>query len=687
MAFLNGGDIMPRNPNPYYWTYGIPAFNVAHKFVYMNDLATLNLQNSYWIANKKQQLYNDASSMAATVGAEIGIPNTGYMKSAFEFLDRAAASERAKELMVIRNYKNQLFTLLGNPSKEFQQLLNNLENGTILNKPQSLTNFYLELTKYINVVRQSLDEARQRLADLKTHMPKAITELYKDEAKFRMTGDISALLNNVIGTATRSQETKADSFASYVRRAAKEYIINSDLISRLQSGEDIAAAMSVIAMDFEQKMQEELRKRKLNDFTDLVNDGIIDKLIENYTNAEEQYQTRLQQTINNNQAELDNILLAAKHVLNITSITGTKAREARKIEVDRRSNSLNFNTSLSRQLNKEFAHNKNIEDLKYIEFSLGDPRTAHGNIFELFNIVQHGNTIKIQSNAGADLLSLGSFEFLIQSPDLQNQFMPFIKEIEKIITKYEKTRTIDRKKDQSDIQKQMTDEINEQIKKMENLINNLKLPLDDLFVYHESLKLYKTAESNESFKGFHGRDLNAIAFLDKLYSMDGIPNSGLDLPSRANLDFLMLNLAQGAVGHNLKSTVEDYLSIFAGLLMFDDVKSIADDAIMQIKGTQLGAVKQIHLYNLNGIYVPGSLFLSFVSESMKLAGQQLESNQIARASIDASGANESINKYLASRPKPLKEQWEIVGNQVAQGTKIRLTIFKAFGAFMSALTI
>jgi len=126
----------------------------------------------------------------------------------------------------------------------------------------------------------------------------------------------------------------------------------------------------------------------------------------------------------------------------------------------------------------------------------------------------------------------------------------------------------------------MTDEINEQIKKMENLINNLKLPLDDLFVYHESLKLYKTAESNESFKGFHGRDLNAIAFLDKLYSMDGIPNSGLDLPSRANLDFLMLNLAQGAVGHNLKSTVEDYLSIFAGLLMFDDVKSIADDAIM-----------------------------------------------------------------------------------------------------------
>jgi len=47
--------------------------------------------------------------------------------------------------------------------------------------------------------------------------------------------------------------------------------------------------MSVIAMDFEQKMQEELRKRKLNDFTDLVNEGVIDKLIENYTNAEEQY--------------------------------------------------------------------------------------------------------------------------------------------------------------------------------------------------------------------------------------------------------------------------------------------------------------------------------------------------------------------------------------------------------------
>lgn len=40
---------MGRNPNPFYWFFGIPAFNVAHKFVYMNDLLNTS-NNSFRVA-------------------------------------------------------------------------------------------------------------------------------------------------------------------------------------------------------------------------------------------------------------------------------------------------------------------------------------------------------------------------------------------------------------------------------------------------------------------------------------------------------------------------------------------------------------------------------------------------------------------------------------------------------------
>jgi hypothetical protein len=63
--------------------------------------------------------------------------------------------------------------------------------------------------------------------------------------------------------------------------------------------------------------------------------------------------------------------------------------------------------------------------------------------------------------------------------------------------------------------------------------------------------------------------MNIFSYIDKLYSANNIAQ--LQLPERNTLDFLLLNLSHLAVGGQLKSTVENYLSIFSGLLMFDDV--------------------------------------------------------------------------------------------------------------------
>ena len=672
---------MGRNPNPFYWFFGIPAFNIAHKFVYMNDL-TNTLNNSFRVAYAKESLYSDASAMAASAGAEIGVADSLYIKSALEFINNAALSERTKEMMVVKDYIDTLRKQLP-PTKNFQKLLNSIDNGMILENPASLKDFYIELTRYINVAKTTIEKYEQQLITLKSHAKKDMTELYQDDYRFRAPGDVQTLLNNIIGLATQAQQKKETSFSSHIRKATKDYLISSGLISRLKSGEEIAAAMSVIALDIEQRMEEELKKQKLNDFTDLINNNMFDQIIEQYINAENAYQTNLQKAINNNETELDNILNAAKNILNISMITGEKNRTHREKVVANRTSKLRMETSLQKQLRQEYKNNKAIDELKYIEFSVGAKNTAHGNIFELINIVQNGNTIKIEGNAGADTLSLGSFSFELLTPDIQAQLSPFLNQISQIITRYEKEKEVNRKKDQSDIQAQMSKEIDTIIKNMEQYITDFNIPLENLFVYHESLKLYKSAETDSKFSGFHGRDMNIFSYIDKLYSANNIAQ--LQLPERNTLDFLLLNLSHLAVGGQLKSTVENYLSIFSGLLMFDDVQSIAIDAAQQLANQPLTKIKQIHLYNLNGVYVPASMFLSFIYESMKTLGQEIEDGYSAKVSINTNGADDAIKNYLATRPIPIKPQWENVANAAASGTTVRIIFFKAFATFINAL--
>jgi len=56
----------------------------------------------------------------------------------------------------------------------------------------------------------------------------------------------------------------------------------------LTSGEDIAAAIAVVALDMQQKMQEEVDKNNLMDLTEISSDT-FNAIITNYNNTSQQY--------------------------------------------------------------------------------------------------------------------------------------------------------------------------------------------------------------------------------------------------------------------------------------------------------------------------------------------------------------------------------------------------------------
>jgi len=79
------------------------------------------------------------------------------------------------------------------------------------------------------------------------------------------------------------------------------------------------------------------------------------------------------------------------------------------------------------------------------------------------------------------------------------------------------------------------------------------------------------------------------------------------------------------------------------------------------------------------------MLLSFIYESMRTLGQEIETGYLARATINTSGADTAISNYLSTRPTPIKPQWEAVANAAASGTTIRITFLQAFASFIDAL--
>jgi len=98
----------------------------------------------------------------------------------------------------------------------------------------------------------------------------------------------------------------------------------------------------------------------------------------------------------------------------------------------------------------------------------------------------------------------------------------------------------------------------------------------------------------------------------------------------------------------MKTSVENYFSIFAGMLMFSDIRNMAlelgKETEMKI---QYASTKNIHLYLLNDTYYPASYILTNVYQALKSGVKTLSVKDGAKASINTNGATTSIKTYVS----------------------------------------
>ena len=696
------------------WYHGIPDFQPTALFTYfetLNSNTTVGLngqevRNSPLAYARKQALYKQSKAYASSIGTSLS-ENSTAINSALDFLLKVAQSESEKERHILQSYKQLLQNALPD-NKELNELLKKF-NSTYLTKSNfdELTKTYQEITKYINIIRKGLETYKVELERFKKHQTMEMNELYDDDPRMRLQSEIHSIENSVVGEATSAQKDDDSYYASLLRNMIGKYMVSKKILNKVESGEDLVAIVVAIAIEMEQYMQQAMLKKKNDMHLKNFNTNELKSMLLEFIEDEDRPLTRLEEALESDSKDLREILDTVK------SVTGIKLNSDKKLLASRQNkynNQKDRKDSIINALVEDNLSQEMLDELFTVTFTGTGSNTMHGNIFELFTMLLNKNTIKVFGNAGTDLITVGSINLEYNSNFNEKLFKKQIKRISNSFTEFADTERKNRHDTLTKKFNTMNNAVYDATKEITDALRDLDargIKVDDFFIYHESLKLYKSAEaSDQKFTKFHGRDLQILTYIDEMYSLNKIKD--LQLVQKEALQFLALNIADGAIGSSQKENIANYFGIFAGMLMFDDAYNMAEDMIQKVSKNTSPTAYNIHLYNLNGFYVPASMLLYYTYNSMKNIFSKLTQSQFGiKVNISTSAATKVINLWLdnewrhgelktigTGKNKKLNPafenysnyysagEWGRVGEAVSQVTKVRVAMFASFTQFI-----
>lgn len=662
----------------------LPAYNAADRFCYFYDLiATADTNTS--LGWHKVQLYNAAENdLINSNQSTFNITpdnNSDIILSAINFLNLAAQNERAKELNLIATFEQKLRDL---KSKEINKILDRLQNPN-----NDWKTFYSDLTLAINALRHSLEDTQARLNQLMQTNRVTRKDLMSDQYLYRMPTDIQGLLRNATGIKAKEEY---DSFASKIQEKVITYITQE--LTKYDGGtfvQNPIPTLTALMISFSKYIQHEKslydpnNKKTLDEFYKEQEETIYNHWLE--------YDDKILKTVRGEINDAVDAMTDLSKMLNLQSLKqGTKEYNERTKLFDARRAERTKSRSKklprgAQMLEKAYGKKFFNDNIKYIDWQidLSQKSTTHGNFAEYIAALLEGGR-KIGGTAAEDVMT-----FMISgelSTDgrraIEEQLSNGVQILEEDSLLQRKNRLDDTITNLDSTHKALQDTYTE----MQNILDAAQLP-NDLFIFHESLKLYERVEERKT-QGFEGRELSILSAFDKIYSLASDTGT-LTLLSKDVMYSIVLNLSKLAVGQgSLKEPVENYLSIFAGLLLFDDLQTtgqeIAENALNQITHNN---VHNIHLYLLQDLYVPSSMILTFIAESLKEGYTKISSSYGAKAKIDTSQADAVISNYLQARsngqPYGYKADWPKIGDSVASQTKVEITFLTSFITFIADL--
>lgn len=235
----------------------------------------------------------------------------------------------------------------------------------------------------------------------------------------------------------------------------------------------------------------------------------------------------------------------------------------------------------------------------------------------------------------------------------------------------------------------LQEQIDAQTEKLKEYLNETEKLTTEVFVEHGSVKDYGFFDDEIGFtSGALGHSVSSNGSAELFSALENIENmaslGGLTSIDVKRLAFAAINCADFLIGGEmrLKNPLENYLSMIAGALMFNDCELIMKEVNEKLKSNLPASVHQIHLYKLNGLYVPFSYVLQLTYEAMRDLNTEVYkyTNKGFHVQI--------INNYHwedFSKQDITQETWRTAGAKAISNTTIRMTFLAGFADILDGL--
>lgn len=631
--------------------------NPGYPYVYFNSLPDeiLNQVASYF--EKDITTFNNTKT------------NISSIDEAFSFIQSAIATERAKEEAFIRylKEKTQNTIKLEIPEinsdwsdfvREMQEIISFGNTGL-----RNLQNEYDRLKKNEENFTQAQAEGKQQAWYEQDSLTKTSKQLQNIIKEFKEKSHNAARLSNII------LETVVD-------RYKDSLITIQDNKLGFNKGELAALILSVthIVLSVYNMQTYDLTPSSQRKYTTkdsinkILDEANIDEKVQNFIKQFQTIPSFKQDILNNYNLQSTNRgnKLSAKP---FTDNTGKILSDSRQLTQVIESTLQNY----------EFPE----KAIKLIQTTNALAEVESSLKFAVNGALKVANT----GSAGAkpdNILGFLTFDInaiSVFSQEKQNQIITtaeaIIERIDNLVESLSKENTT------SYYQKQA-----EQWNRLQPEIDNLLASLKDIFDFLPScfiiedstknyLSLYSRMEDGELSNAPHGGSLGA-RLDDQLDKIRALTDAGaISMVDQKWLTACIINAGPDMIASHQKSLIENYLALFAAILLFDGQINIAQEAMHYMTEQQMSATNthQIHLFSVNNGYYPLSYVLNLTYTSLN--------KNLTRIENETRSQGVQVEIYgFTSKPSPQSYQglqsWEETSKAALKSTKIKMKFLVQF---------
>lgn len=351
---------------------------------------------------------------------------------------------------------------------------------------------------------------------------------------------------------------------------------------------------------------------------------------------------------------------------------------------------------IGKQFQDNYSNRKNILDPK--AFKLTKVANVYAEVLSLINFSMSSGSV-YSANTGSSgakpdnllaVLNIDLSKLNLQNEQDREIYAEVVKireELENLNKSLSSSNTAEYYKSQKANWDKAEKRINESLKKLSEKYDFLV----NCFIIEDSTKNYLQLEAGAKYdkvsNAFHGGSLGAN-ITDQLAKISAFQSVGaISMIDAKWLLAAIINSGSGMIAESKKNYLEQYLAMFATILLFDDQLNIAAEAIKNMAKDKSSAtnVKKIHMFSLNNGYYPLSYVLQLTYNNLYQGYTTLLSDLKTQSGVLVEISGYVKNPGQEENDDKSKANWETTRQAALSSTKLKIQFMVNFLGTLNTL--